>query len=160
MWKVSTCGNGVEGRQLEVHPDHLFKIHEIPDDFECLKDGFWMGGDTFNCFMGIMSQSMGWGYNIMPPAQKQISGKRQLWIANSFLLNKDDYDDPLHGMNRGVSGKVVAAQFTSVHKDLAEASASTNPKHKEAMAEIRDRALSVTDAILTINPASQHWSYL
>ena len=85
MWKVSTCGNGVEGRQLEVHPDHLFKIHEIPDDFECLKDGFWMGGDTFNCFMGIMSQSMGWGYNIMPPAQKQISGKRQLWIANSFL---------------------------------------------------------------------------
>ena len=159
MWKVSTCGDGVESQKLEVRQDHLFKIHGIPDDFECLKDTFWMGGDTFNSFMEIMCQNMGWGYNKMPPAQKQISGKRQLWIANSFLLNQDDYDDPLRGMNRGVSGKVVAAQFTSVHKDLAEASASTNPKHKEAMAEIRDRALSVTDAILTINPASQHWSY-
>ena len=90
MWKVSTCGDGVESQKLEVRQDHLFKIHGIPDDFECLKDTFWMGGDTFNCFMEIMCQNMGWGYNKMPPAQKQISGKRQLWIANSFLLNQDD----------------------------------------------------------------------
>jgi len=46
MWKVSTFGEGVEGRGLEVHPDHLSKIHADPDDFESLKDRFWMGGDT------------------------------------------------------------------------------------------------------------------
>jgi hypothetical protein len=34
MWKVSIFGEGVEGQELEVHPDDLFKIHADPDDFE------------------------------------------------------------------------------------------------------------------------------
>jgi hypothetical protein len=125
MWKVLIFGEGVEGRELEVHPDHLFKIHTDPDDFESLKDGSWMGGDTFNCFMEIMSQSMGWGYNKMPPAHKQIAGKRQLWIANSHLLNTEDWNNPFHGMNRGVSGKLVATQFKSVHQHISGPSEST-----------------------------------
>ena len=36
-----------------------------------------MGGDTFNCSIGIVNPNMGWGYNKMPPVQKQILGKRQ-----------------------------------------------------------------------------------
>ena len=28
MWKVSIFDEGVEGRELEIHPDHLFKILE------------------------------------------------------------------------------------------------------------------------------------
>jgi len=59
MWKVLIFGEGVEGRELEVHPDHLFKIYADPDYFESLKNRFWMGGDTLNCFMEIVSQSMG-----------------------------------------------------------------------------------------------------
>ena len=61
MWKISTFGEGVNDRDLEVHPDHLFKIHASRDDFENLKDGSWVEGVILNCFMEIMSQNMGWG---------------------------------------------------------------------------------------------------
>jgi len=95
----------------------------------------------------------------MPPAPKQISGKHEVWIANSCLLNTKGWNDPFHGMNRGVSGKLVATQFKSVHKDLSGPSESTEKKQKEAMAEMCELALSMTDAILIINPDSRHWSY-
>ena len=63
-------------------------------------------------------------------------------------------------MNRDVSGKLVATQFKSVHQDLSGPSESMKKKQKEAMAEMRELALLVTDAILTINLASLHWTYL
>ena len=50
-------------------------------------------------------------------------------------------------MNRGVSGKLVATQFKSVHQHISGPSESTEKEYKEAMAETRELALSVTDAI-------------
>jgi len=81
--------------------------------------------------MGIVNQNMGWGYNRMPPVQKQILGKRQLWIANSFLLNTEGWNDPFHGMNHGVFGKLVATKFESVHQDLSGPSESTGKNRKK-----------------------------
>jgi len=153
----NTVGEGVKHQELKVHPDHLFKIHANPNNFESSMDGLWVRGDTFNCFMEIMSQSMGWGYNNRPPTHKQPAGKVQVWIANSHLLNSDTSDNPSHGMNRGVSGKFPATRFVSVLQGLT--SESMKKKHEAAMAEMHELALSVTDAILTINPVSLHWTY-
>jgi len=62
-------------------------------------------------------------------------------------------------MNRDVSSKLVATQFKSVHQDLSGPFREHEKKQKEALAEMRELALSVTDAFLTINPDSRHWSY-
>jgi len=107
--------------------------------------------------MEMMSQSMGWGYNNIPPTHKQPAGKRQVLIANSHLLNSDTWDNPCHGINRGVSGKFAATKIISVLQ--GPASEGMKKKQEKAMAKMRASALSVTDAILTINPASLHWTY-
>jgi len=157
VWMVITVGEGVKHQELEVHPDHFFKIHADPDNFESLMDGLWVGGDTLNCFMEIMSQRIEWGYNNMPHTHKQPAGKRQVWIANSHLLNSNTWDNPIDGKNCGVCGKFSNTKFVSVLQ--GPPSESMRQKQEEAKAEMRESALSVTDAILTINPTSLHWTY-
>ena len=158
-WRVFTCDSSVETTKLEVNPCHLGKIHGEADDFESLQNGCWMGGEVFNCFMGLMCRSMGWGYSAMPPTRTKIAGKRQVWVATSHLLLAQEFDDPSNGLNRGVSGMFKPNKLTPVSQESTEASKTLEQTRTEAVAEMREAALSVTDAIITVNDISLHWTW-
>jgi len=82
----------------------------------------------------------------MPPAHKELSGKRQVWIANSHLLNSNDVNNPFQWMNRGVSGKLSAKEINSVLQ--GPASESMKKKQEQVMAEMREMALLVCCFVL------------
>lgn len=161
MWEVETRCESVPRRSLNVLATHLNKIHGPPCDFESLNNSLWMGDDVLNSFLEIMARSMGWGHGEMPPTAKPATGKRKVWIANSLHMNLESDEqaiNPSFRMNVGVSGQYLDKHFKARQGDSGNPDTHKTQKD-QAKIRMRELALSVTDAIFTINPKKQHWTY-